>query len=403
MQVKANSLLYAVYVCLIVAIICSGLLYFSGLYNMLNLYYNTREALFVQNDSAVNYFLADGNIENDQLMTDDGIASFVTYKNYGLIKVATVRSLYHNDTISSSHFIGSYPSTSKAIHLAEFSSPISFSGTVTLIGDKTLPSGIISDRYIGNVPNVLNSKGKASLATDMLPDIRSDFKNGLPIISCKAATFGDIEPNPQGIYINSFDDETLKVTTGYTIDAKGVKGNFVITAKDSIEINPALVMEDIIINAPVVRIKSGFSGSVQIYATTKVIVEDGVTLKYPSSVVVYNATDNKATIDIGVKSAVYGAVVLYGNPIKRMDINNIRLSKNSLVVGDVYATGKVIAGGSIYGTLYAYGLSGQNRQIVYENCLIDTTIDVSLRPDYFVSMPLFNEKKASFEPIKKVF
>lgn len=402
MLIKANSLLYAVYVCLIVAIICSGLLYFSGLYTMLNLYYNTREALYVQNDSAVNYFLADVNNGSEELITD-GIVSYVAYKNFGLIKVATVRSFYHNDTISSSHFIGSYPSESKSIHLAEFSSPISYSGTVTLIGDKVLPGGIISERYIRNVPNILNSKGKVTSASDMLPPIRSDFETGLPTVSSTSVNFAAIEPNPQGIYINSFDKPTLKLTTGYTIGVKGIKGNFIITAKDSLAIDRTLIMEDVIISAPVVRIKRGFSGSVQVYASSKVIVEDEVELKYPSSVVVYNPSDNKATISLGVNSTVYGALVLFGNPIKRLEQNNIRLSQKSLVVGEVYATGKVIAGGSIYGTVYAYGLSGQNSQSIYENCLIDTTIDVSLRPDYFVSIPLFNEKKVSFEPIKKVF
>lgn len=403
MQIKANSLLYAVYVCLIVAIICSGLLYFSGLYRILNLYYNTREALYIQNDSALQYFLSKESSSAEDLITEDGIVSKVQFKNYGLLKVAIVQSIYHNDTLNSSHFVGSYTINSTALHLAQFSPQISYSGLVTLIGDKVLPYANINERYIGSNPNVLISKGKISSSSGLLPSIRSDLKNGLIDMSSSLANAEDIGSNPRGAYFNSFENPTIKIISDYTIGLKRVKGNFIITSNDSLELDKTLSLEDVIISAPVVKIRRGFSGSVQIFATQKVVVEEDVVLQYPSSVVLYNDSEENGEIIIGKNSTVKGAVVLYGNPIESINQNNIRLLENSLIVGDVYASGKIIMVGKVYGTVYAYRLCGQNSQSIYENCLIDTTIDVSLRPDYFVSIPLFNEKKVSFEPIKKVF
>ena len=135
-MIKANSLLYAVYVCLLVSILCGALLYFSSLYNMLNTFYNTREEMYIQNQSAMNYGLSQGDTENTILNDENGIVSSAEIKSYGLLNVIIVKSIFKKDTIASAQLIGHYASDQTALYLTNFSNGLSYAGNVTLIGDK---------------------------------------------------------------------------------------------------------------------------------------------------------------------------------------------------------------------------------------------------------------------------
>ena len=110
-MVKAHSLLYAIYICLIVSIICGALLYFAYLYNQLNLHYNLQEEMYIHNQSVVNFALGN-QISQVELPIDEnsGIDGNYKVKQYGLLTMLLSNSILRNDTISSVHFVGSFSS-----------------------------------------------------------------------------------------------------------------------------------------------------------------------------------------------------------------------------------------------------------------------------------------------------
>ncbi len=57
-MIKANSLLYAIYICLLISIIFGGLVMYFGLYNQLDLFCNSNQDLYIQNQLIVNYALS---------------------------------------------------------------------------------------------------------------------------------------------------------------------------------------------------------------------------------------------------------------------------------------------------------------------------------------------------------
>ncbi|WP_291131231.1 hypothetical protein [Flavobacterium sp. UBA7682] len=402
-MIRANSLLYAVYVCLIVAIICSALLYFANLYNMLNLFYNTYEELYVQNDSALHYFLSKGDQDADVLESESGLVSNCEMKTHGLLKIAIVKSSLNADTISSAHFVGQYAKNPIAIYLSNFSNSLSYSGTVKLIGDKMLPFKFIEDKYINNVKNILVSTGNVNFSKNQLPEVSSDYKKGFNITKSKSIAFKDIERTETGVYFNSFMNQTLEIKVDYgEIGTKVIKGNFIVTAKDSVLIDENAVLEDVVVKAPVIRIRRGFKGAIQVFASKKIIIENDVVLSYPSVVSIYNDTNEKSEIYLGENSKVYGAIVLFGNSLNKIDLNKIELSENTLLIGDLYCTGKVMISGSVYGSVYTNRFYSKTKSATYENCIINTEIDISKRPDYFISIPLFKEKSESLGTIKKI-
>lgn len=148
-MVKAHSLLYAIYICLIVSIICGALLYFANLYSQLNLHYNLQEEMYIHNQSVVNFALG-SKIETEEFPIDEnsGIEGTYDSKQYGLLTLLLAKSILRNDTIASAHIVGSYSSDKKAIYLANFTQSMSYSGEVKLIGDNYLPSTYIKTTYL---------------------------------------------------------------------------------------------------------------------------------------------------------------------------------------------------------------------------------------------------------------
>lgn len=403
-NVEANSLLYAIYICLIVSILCAALLYYSSLYNLLNQFYNSREDLYVQNQSSLTYFLNGGNL--DETLTDEETGIYSTYEtvDYGLLKIATVKSILAKDTVTSTHFVGSFNKEKLSLYLPKFSNPISYSGSVTLIGDKKLPSQYIDEKYINNQPNTLTSNGAIEVSGDYLPEVRASLASFVTARSNALVSLKDIERKNDSIYYNSFLNKTINISlTSTTLQNIVIKGNFILHAKDSITIKKTSILEDVIIMSPIINIESDFEGTIQAIATKKIELNANVALSYPSALVVYSNRNEKSDIIIQEGSTIYGAVVLFGSSIIDIDENKIVAKEKTLIVGDVYSSGKIMSQGKIYGSVYSNRIFSQTKTGVYENCLIDVVIDVSKRPNFFVSIPIFNTKNNDNGIFKKVY
>jgi hypothetical protein len=211
-MVKAHSLLYAIYVCLIVSIICGALLYFSNLYNQLNLYYNLQEELYIQNQSVLNFSLgnktAPAEIEKNE---NSGIEGSYLTKQYGLLSLVLAQSYISNDTVSSVHFVGARNPYKNAVYLTNLSKSLFYSGTVKLVGDNQLPSTFIETSYINSSPNKLVTDGKITDSEPQLPEINPDFKKIFEGIKSEKTKLSDLERPKDALYYNSFFNTTKEI------------------------------------------------------------------------------------------------------------------------------------------------------------------------------------------------
>ena len=402
-MVKAHSLLYAIYVCLIVSLLCGALLYITNMYSQLNLFYVTHEELYIHNQSLVNYAL--GNIEGQEPMPQEENTILADYstKQFGLFTLLLAKSFIKNDTITSAHFAGQYAADDTCIYLANYSKGLSYSGNVTLNGKKQLPSLNIEELFIDNQPNSLTEKGEIKLSINDLPALNSRFKDvfGLPegnIISLK-----DIEMEKDSLYYNSFTAQTKMVRIGgETLGNIIIKGNFVLYFPDSVYIKKSAVLEDVIIHAPKVTFEDGFSGTVQVFATKGVRLGKDVSLLYPSALCLYNETLNESAIIADKNCRIYGGVVMFGFPPRARDNNAIEIKEGGLVVGDIYCQGKLSLNSNVYGSVYTNRFLLKTRASSYDNCIANIEINVSKRPDYFISLPLFPNNTRRYGLSKKV-
>ncbi|WP_281635421.1 hypothetical protein [Flavobacterium marginilacus] len=402
-MVKAHSLLYAIYICLIVSIICGALLYFSNLYNQLNLYYNLQEELYIQNQSVVNFALGNktvpSEIEKDE---NSGIEGSYETKNHGLLALILAKSYIGNDTVASVHFVGTHTTDNTAIYLSNLSKSLFYSGKVKLIGNNQLPSTFIETSYINNSLNQLVAEGKRSLSEPQLPIINPNFQKIFKGISSEKIKLSDVERPMDSLYYNSFFNPTKEIQVKSNLANIIFKGNFILRSEDSIRVKKNTVLEDVILIAPKITFEEGFKGTVQAFATKEIEIEQKVTLNYPSVICLYNETPEVSKIKIKKESQITGAVILFGSSIEMIDKNSIEIDEDSLVIGDLYCTGKLMLKSNVYGSVYTNRFFLKTTSSSYDNMISDIEINTNKRPDYFISIPLFNTQKTAYGVIKKV-
>ncbi|KIC01559.1 hypothetical protein OA88_13220 [Flavobacterium sp. JRM] len=403
-MVKAHSLLYAIYICLIVSIICGALLYFANLYNQLNLYYNLQEELYIQNQSLVNFVLGNKmvpvEIEKEQ---HSGIEGNFETKPHGLLTIILAKSYIANDTVASAHFVGAYNSNKTAIYLTNLSKSLSYSGRVKLVGNNQLPSTFIETSYINNAKNQLLVEGKNTVSELQLPIINPAFKEIFKKMKSEKAKLSDIEKPMDSLYYNSFFNETKEIyVKNSTLGNIIFKGNFILRSTDSIRIKKSSVLEDVILIAPKITFEEGFKGTVQAFATLGIELEKKVILKYPSVVCVYNNSSEESKIKIKKECQIVGAIVLFGNSPEMIDKNTIEIEEDGLLFGDLYCSGKVMLKSNVYGSVYTNRFFLKNSSTTYDNMISDIEINTEKRHNYFISIPIFKSQETTYNVIKKV-
>jgi hypothetical protein len=402
-MVKAHSLLYAIYICLIVSIICGALLYFASLYSQLNLHYNLQEEMYIHNQSVVNFALGN-QVEHEDPSIDEnsGIEGNYETKRYGLLTLLIAKSILRNDTITSAHIVGSFSSDKTAINLADFTKSLSYSGIVKLVGNNQLPTTTIETSYINNKPNNINIQGKTSISEIMLPEINPNFKKIFEGINAEETVLSEVEKPKDSLFFNSFHNDTKEVYVNSVLSNIIFKGNFVLRSKDSIRIKKDTVLEDVILIAPKITFEEGFTGTVQAFATKGIELEQKVILNYPSVVCVYNPTNEESLIKIKKESKITGAVVLFGNRLENISKNSIEIDQNGLLSGDIYCTGKLDLKSNVYGSVYTNRFYLKTSVSTYDNTISDIEINAVKRPKYFIAVPLFKTKKTEYGILKKV-
>jgi hypothetical protein len=403
-MVKAHSLLYAIYICLIVSIICGALLYFSNLYNQLNLYYNLQEELYIQNQSLVNFALG-----NKMAVTEvekepySGIEGSFETKPYGLLSIILAKSYIANDTVVSAHFAGANSINKTAIYLTNLSKSLSYSGKVKLVGNNQLPSTFIETSYINNTKNQLLIEGKNTISESQLPMINPDFKKVFQEIKSEKVTISDVEKPMDSIYYNSFFNKPKDIyIKNSTLGNIIFKGNFILRSVDSIRIKKNCVLEDVILIAPKITFEKGFKGTVQAFATIGIELEEKVILNYPSVVCVYNNSPEESKIKIKKECQITGAIVLFGNSPEMIDKNTVEMAEDGLLFGDLYCSGKLMLKSNVYGSVYTNRFFLKTNSTTYDNMITAIEINTEKRPNYFISIPLFNSQETTYNVIKKI-
>lgn len=402
-MLKAHSLLYAIYICLLVSIICGALLYFFNLYSLLNLHYNLEEELYLQNQSTLNFALGNNLNETDFPIDENSpIRNSYNVKSYGLLNVVTTQSVFKNDTVTATHLIGSYNFLKTALYIANFTQDIAYNGKVKLNGTTYFPSNYVSPSYLTNEVNTFIHTGKKEISKLQLPKINPKFDRILEGFYSYKNTLNIDTKVKDSLFFNSFTKPTQEINIGSNLSNIIIKGNYILRNNDSIRIAKSATLEDVIIVSPKISVEEGFKGNAQFIATQKINVGAKVVLNYPSALVLKSEENEETKIKIGKETKIFGTVVLFGNGMENIAKNSIAIEDKNLVIGSIYCTGKLDLQGTVYGSVFTNKVFRQTSSSVHENVLHNLTIDTTKKPNYFMDFPLFINPNTKYGIIKKL-
>lgn len=370
-RISGQALYFALLVATIGALSLVGILLLSHTSHFFELQSNSLNDLLLNNREA----LLQKNKEHT-LITHDTITTFgvdkVSHKfyrsYYGCWKKSYLESAIKPHKTQSVGLVGNKTNEQTPnLYLKNSNSPLILVGNTKIKGNAYIPKsgirpGIIHGNYYNGKALV---QGRKRISNDELPPLSEGWLSYVTLLS-SGSFLEKVKRSPlKSIMKNSFTNETL------IIEAEGemhlwdhkLSGNIIIRSHRKIVVHSNTKIEDIILVAPVIEVKSNVKGSFQAFATKSIHVKKGASLSFPSALVVdtrkqkekQDSNINTVAIEIEGTTTVEGSIVYLEKKEKerfRSSRINIKIDENSALKGEVYCLGSIEFLGKLEGALY---------------------------------------------------
>ncbi|RQO69385.1 hypothetical protein DBR43_14965 [Pedobacter sp. KBW06] len=401
-MLKASTLYIVVVISLLIAMISASLLTIAFYYR-LEVQKKTRlDNLLHNENSGREILLSEGFSDYNKDVVMDLFAdqkdSLVLRKEFwGAYEMGMVKAFELKDTLKRTFLIGNAFSDPNVLYLADEDRPLSLSGKTTLSGDAQLPKSGLKQSYVDGKPyegkELIKGKIRESgrdvppLDEKLVQQLERNFKPE------KGLLF-----NVRDSLINSFFNTVqlyrLELNQSTIGDTK-LKGKMILVSDTVVTIGATSTLEDVQIYAPAIIVAPGFKGSCQLFARDSIVIGKGCTFNYPSFAGVFKPEHGKIQSKISIGEGVTFSGILMTYEKKRSDLQTmISLGAKSCLKGEVFATGyiKMERGITVYGKVYAKRFIMQTPATLYENYLIDVTLNRSLLSKYYLSSVIFKRE-----------
>ena len=293
--------------------------------------------------------------------------------------------------------LGNLEKDNKALYLTNNIQPLVFVGKSKIIGDAYLPErgikpGMIAGDYFNGETMVTGRRlGSSSQLPKLepnfdryiskllktLPNSQQQNRNEIEQHSFFAEEKVFFEPNPMDVF------ETLA-------------GNIILKSTSEIVIHPEATLTDVILVAPIIRIKENVVGRMHLIASDSIIIEKGVKLSYPSSLVLKAANisgEKKSGIVLQGNSQISGIIVFLNSDRDRKRETDIFVNTEAQVKGQVYCQGYLELQGTIEGTVYTNYFLTKASGSRYINHIYDGRIIANSESIQYAGLPIVNSQK----------
>lgn len=406
-MVRAASLVYAIFISLVIGILCYSLVLTFSLNLNLESHFELRQRLLTNNDSALEYLKANystiGNKREVFLFPkENDIKTYFEETQWGVFRKYTVTSMTKKDSVRQDILMADrHLNAAPALYLRDNDSEFKIAGKTEINGNIFISSYGLKKTTITGNSGFYEPKftGTIFRSDKILPHVES-FKNSYP----EAYELLLLEDIREASLINSFDRITKIIEVENILENIRLKGNIIVRSKDTLSIMPSAILEDVIIEAPKVVFRAGTEGNVQVFSTQEIELEKNVKLNYPSVLVVDSddASIEKKII-VGKNSVVEGTILLYGNGLIDENKNTLIIENDAEITGDVYCDGKLSLYGIVKGSVFASALLYKTDNSQYYNLIFNGKILTDQLPANYFQVSLLEDFKSK-EPliIKKI-
>ncbi len=409
-MLKAAALYIVIIVSLLIAVISASLLTIAFYYRLEVQKKVRMDKLMTNMESGTAILLSESYNTNDEenvldLYGDQRDSLILNKTRWGVFDLQMVKAFELKDTLKRSFLSGNVFKDQGAIYLADEDRPLSVSGSTQITGNGELPKAGLKQAYVDGRPYEGKELIKGSIKSSgrELPALNDELLKR--ISDHLKPTIEGIAFNIKDSVINSFFNKELiyKLQSGQQdIGPIKIKGKIILVSDTTIKISSSAVLEDVQIYAPAIVIESGFKGSCQLFARDSIIIGRDCDFLYPSFAGIFKPDSSTIQAKLSLDSACHFSGMLLGHEPKRTDLQTlISLGKNTLVNGEVYAGYiKVKRTASVQGKVYANRFIMQTPSTLYENYLIDITLNRKLLSKYYLSSPIFKRDKSNQKILK---
>ncbi|MGJ1447713.1 hypothetical protein ACR79S_21180 [Sphingobacterium spiritivorum] len=386
-MLKAAALHLAIVISLIITLILGSMLYLAFFFRDQTARFNRYDLLQQELEAGITImqtldfpYTAKDSILHSVLYSGDSIS--VSKQQWGLFDIGYVRSYIQKDTLQKTFMMGIPLQDSLVLYVADEDRPISVSGKTSIIGNVQLPKAGIQPAYVD---------GKYySGHKDIVQGKKKDSERQLPKLQQKRLNhilelYGlleneDLPSIPSGNLRESFYQPAAQYRSmeALSLTADSISGHVILVVDSTLHISANSTIHDAIIVARSISIEKGFKGSAQFFALDSIIVEDEVNLQFPTvlGIVKSPKEDLQPLIRIGKKCHIEGTVFYYED--KRSPVPAVvSVGKESIISGDMLVYGMLQYEKPVQfiGTTYCYRFLVRTPASIYENFLIDLTLD----------------------------
>jgi len=409
-MIKAGALYMVVIVSLLIAMISASLLTIAFFYRQEVQKKVRFDKLLVNLASGTTLLLSEGLIPDDELqrvdLFDTGTDSLILKKgHWGIYELNMVKAFELKDTLKRAFLSANTFADRSAIYLADEDRPLSLSGNTQITGNGELPKSGLKQAYVEGKPYAgktlingdVKDSGRELPALD--ETLLQDFIKYLKPLDSKGTEFKDsikgLTFDVRDSLKNSFFNEAVV----YCLDAGQMelggitlKGKIILVSDTTVRISADARLDQVQIYAPAIIVASGFKGACQLFARDSIIIGKNCVFDYPSFAGVFKPEGHQvqSKLSIGEGSHFSGILLTYEK--KRSPLQTIiSLAKDCKINGEVFATGyvKLERTVTVYGKTSAKRFIMQTPTTLYENYLIDITLNRKLLSRYYLSSALF--------------
>lgn len=175
-----------------------------------------------------------------------------------------------------------------------------------------------------------------------------------------------------------------------TLRGLSLSGQIVVASSQRLVVEASAQLDNVLLLAPVIVIRAGFRGRLQLIARDTATLEQGCELAYPSTVAVYATATSGGMLVLGENTRVSGVVLAAQPASAAAQPCTIRMATGAAIEGQVFSAGSVENCGMVRGTLMCRRLVHRTPATFYTNYLVNAWLDRTGLPPAFLTSPLLN-------------
>lgn len=389
-MIRASAISYAIVFALFIGLLASSIFFIFSTQKRIEISHTGREHLLLDSRQAIQLGLQKVKVNDSlQFVHLSGDTSLIHKSLWGSYLLITSKTFKNQRSVARSALIGSeFEASIPSLVIRNGSDGLKIGGETFIEGDVYVPNKRVDRSYIGgkNYTNPELVFGKVEDIKDLHLNLSKSFENISTIhftggmyskpFEAKDTTVSFLE---KGIYYQSL--EAIQIT-------QKLRGKIIIQSFDSLVVYPQAQLKNVILIAPKIYIKQGFTGSLQAYASERILLEDSVTLSYPSTLIMNeqnaSSTYEPHSVYLGHNTSVLGGILMTSQKYDFRKQPKLTIQKHGVVAGIVFNCGITEIYGAIIGSLNTaetLTLAGGGS---YTNHLLDAVISTKRLPKDFI-------------------